>query len=191
MPGKVGALKSPEVAPRVELGAVDRAFTLVAGWTAKDRNAITAALEDLKATAENNEEVYQQASEALQQLSKERAEVGRLSAEATTRLVDAKTAEKANRDTAEAQARDMASARRELQAEQDAFKQERSRRTSEMDTRKEGLDALQRQVEDQRKKNEAASNALRAREEGVSARERKADDIFTDMRGLMDKFGEG
>lgn len=69
MVGQVGALHAVE---STKIGdAVEYAFSLIKGWDKKERGPIHDALEELKAATENNKKVYQEASDALNQLSRD------------------------------------------------------------------------------------------------------------------------
>lgn len=71
----IAPLKTSKIKPKQVQQAVDYAFTLVAGWQKKDKSAIEAALEELRASASHNEMVYVDVAAALADLDAKRSEL--------------------------------------------------------------------------------------------------------------------
>ena len=164
MVGQIGGLQRAQASPRSEMAAVERAFTLVAGWQKKDGDAIRASLADLKATAGHNQTIYDQAAQALRDLSAREQTVQK--AEAALKAAQTKfaTESEAARSRDEQRNAKLSEGESSLKERMDAFQQEFMSRRAELDTRTS-------KILDRETMLAAAEASMQAREAEVLANE--------------------
>lgn len=187
MVGTVGAVTMPAIGRASD--AVDNAFSIIRGWSEEDRRPIQGWLEELREAIEKNQEVYDEASAALNAASALEKSLRELKRQADTSL---RAAEIRTRDAAAY----AATTESELEAAQaghaenvNAFEldvKERNRllaeRDSELRLREDevtvGKAVLGRRM----------AEATRALADAAAART-KTEETVTDMRAVLDKHG--
>ncbi len=181
-------LNSANVPPRVQLEAIQQAFTLVHGWEPKTKGAIGKALEDLKKTAEHNQAVYDQASEALQDLSA-REDVLRTNLQTNAALMaDIDRLTRTNKDKNDAALELIVRGTATLKRDTETLKAERARRNAEMDDYHKKLIALKTDLEATGRAQEAEATRNANRSTLLSARESHMDGIANDLRAILGRM---
>jgi flagellar biosynthesis GTPase FlhF len=188
MMGKIGALRAPSTRPDVVAEATQLAVGLVAGWGKKERDKITALLEELRETSEANQKVYDEAVAATKkaETAARAAHSDRQAAEAAiaeTQALSAKAATEAEQ------------ARSEIAAQRSALSQDAREQTQAIDTRLQAVTqreasckALEGKIARDRAELDARERGVAQRENGVLVRERHAESVVSELRGVLAKL---
>ena len=183
----IGALELPGVANRTTTDAVGYALTLIAGWNDEKRKPLEKLLKELRKTAENNQQVYDAAAKALNQLSSDADKIRKATMELD-----------AHRDKVAA---DVGAAKADLQDRQqkiagkDLRVAERVRRfNAEMEARE---DAVETREQDIKRREDESSEAAKARlaqqamldrtGAEVARREAVCRSLVANLRAVIDK----
>lgn len=180
----VGTMMTATPTPRAIVGAADAAIVLLAAHDKPD-NALIKRLENLKAVAEHNQDIYDQTSEALQDLSIREAQVKRMDSDARATLAVARAAEATNSAANQKATQEIAAARATLKREREAFEEERRLHTAESNGWEAALTAAKAENEAASATNQNTATKLTVRATELGVRESRINKFATDLKALL------
>ena len=184
----VGTLKTTNPAPRSIASNADAALVLLG--TSKDPDGeVVRQMQELKESAEHNQEVYEMASQALRDLSTKTRDYEKLKAAADQALVEQRQAEQRNQTWYAEKSEEIRKGRLNLDTDTKAFEESKRETETELDAREQKLKAMTAQAENKAKEQEVADGKLSDREAKVSQSEAFLAGIAGDLKAVLGRLG--